>query len=115
MKKKLFGYLTLAFAIMSIGLVGSCRDYDEDVFRVKQELKDADSDLYDTIIKRYNWSLDSLRALRTDVNAKFDDINSTLEEMDSTMQALAKRDSVINDFCSKFCIKFFDIFVIVII
>ena len=101
MKKKLFGYLTLAFAIMSIGLVGSCRDYDEDVFRVKQELKDADSDLYDTIIKRYNWSLDSLRALRTDVNAKFDDINSTLEEMDSTMQALAKRDSVINDSLQK--------------
>lgn len=101
MKKKLFGYLTLAFAIMSIGLVGSCRDYDEDVFRVKQELKDADSDLYDTIISRYNMLVDSVQDLRKDVNAQFVTVNNTIQQIDSTMKSndsiLASQDSIIAD------------------
>lgn len=101
MKKKLFGYLALAFAIMSIGLVGSCRDYDEDVFRVKQELKDADSDLYDTIISRYNMLVDSVQDLRKDVNAQFVTVNNTIQQIDSTMKSndsiLASKDSIIAD------------------
>lgn len=101
MKKKLFGYLTLAFAIMSIGLVGSCRDYDEDVFRVKQELKGADRDLYDTIISRYGMLVDSVQDLRKDVNAQFVTVNNTIQQIDSTMKSndsiLASKDSIIAD------------------
>lgn len=44
MKKKLFGYLTLAFAIMGAGLAGSCNDYCEDLYdeyRLTAEREDS--------------------------------------------------------------------------
>lgn len=115
MKKKLFGYLTLAFAIMSIGLVGSCRDYDEDVFRVKQELKDADSDLYDTIISRYGMTLDSIRSrykilmdsidtladrqerCRINCNNRFDSVFRTLDTIKGRIDTLDMRVDSLKD------------------
>ena len=115
MKKKLFGYLTLAFAIMSIGLVGSCRDYDEDVFRVKQELKDADSDLYDTIISRYNMAFDSIRSrykvlmdsidtladrqerCRINCNTRFDSVFRTLDTIKGRIDTLDMRVDSLKD------------------
>lgn len=115
MKKKLFGYLALAFAIMSIGLVGSCRDYDEDVFRVKQELKDADSDLYDTIISRYGMTLDSIRSrykilmdsidtladrqerCRINCNNRFDSVFRTLDTIKGRIDTLDMRVDSLKD------------------
>jgi len=81
MKKKFVSFLILACAIVSIGLVGSCKDYADDMVRDLELTQDKNS-------KDFN---DSLKSLRNAIKANRDQIKANKAELDKKLSNLEKR------------------------
>ena len=81
MKKKFVSFLILACAIMSIGLVGSCKDYADDMVRDLELSQDKESRDFK----------DSLKNLRNAIKANRDQIKANKAELDKKLSNLEKR------------------------
>ena len=81
MKKKFVSFLILACAIVSIGLVGSCKDYADDMVRDLELSQDKESRDFK----------DSLKALRNTIKANKDALNARCDALNKRLGNLEKR------------------------
>lgn len=91
MKKKLFGYLTLAFAIMGAGLVGSCNDYCEDLYdeyRLTAEREDS------TLSKLIQQNIADIKELQTKFKTCQDSCKARWSRLSDSIKVL--QDSATN-------------------
>ncbi|MBR6371362.1 MAG: hypothetical protein IKS24_09885 [Bacteroidaceae bacterium] len=77
MKKKFVSFLILACAIVSIGLVGSCKDYADDMVRDLELSQDKETRDFK----------DSLKAIRTTIKNNYNDLQSKINKLDSRYKA----------------------------
>lgn len=86
MKKKFVSFLILACAIVSIGLVGSCKDYADDMVRDLELSQDKETRDFK----------DSLKAIRTTIKNNYNTLNNycnTLQGRINNLQARYMADS----------------------
>lgn len=77
MKKKFVSFLILACAIMSVGLVGSCKDYADDMVRDLELSQDKDTRDFK----------DSLKALRTTIKNNYNTLQARINQLEAKHKA----------------------------